>query len=164
MPKDNSKRSEDVRAPAKWSFWLQWVVVTAVVWAALFGLAESVSEGEALYESWHMEMDSIAIARRVIQMFWVAGLPVGLAQWLVLRQRVSRSAWWILASGAGWIADLRRTLIGRVVHPAKGENRKEHIFPAHVERGGPGKAATEQPSLSSSFPRSRTRAGMVEPN
>ena len=33
----------------------------------------------------------------------LAGLVVGIMQWLVLRQQVSRSGWWVLASTVGWI-------------------------------------------------------------
>ena len=31
-----------------------------------------------------------------------AGVAIGLAQWLVLRGRLPRAGWWILASVVGW--------------------------------------------------------------
>jgi len=34
------------------------------------------------------------------------GLAIGVAQWLVTARRLSASAWWILAYGAGWSAGL----------------------------------------------------------
>jgi len=36
----------------------------------------------------------------------VCGSVVGIAQWIVLRKRASRSAWWILASAVGWAMGL----------------------------------------------------------
>ena len=37
-------------------------------------------------------------------LFALAGATIGFGQWLALRKILPRSAWWILASGAGWLA------------------------------------------------------------
>jgi len=42
----------------------------------------------------------------VALLFVSVGATTGLAQWLVLRQRVSRAGWWVLASVLGWGAVL----------------------------------------------------------
>lgn len=34
----------------------------------------------------------------------IAGVFCGIAQWLILRRRVNRAGWWILASAVGWLA------------------------------------------------------------
>jgi hypothetical protein len=35
---------------------------------------------------------------------FAVGIPVGLAQWIVLRKKLERAEWWIPASAAGWAA------------------------------------------------------------
>ena len=35
--------------------------------------------------------------------FIVLGLSIGVGQWLLLRRRLSRAGWWIVASVAGWV-------------------------------------------------------------
>jgi hypothetical protein len=60
-----------------WTLWLQWLVVTALGW---------VLGGVLLPE--------LALV--------AAGLMIGTLQWVVLRQRIPQTAWWILASVVGW--------------------------------------------------------------
>jgi Na+(H+)/acetate symporter ActP len=43
-----------------------------------------------------------AINRNQIIAGGIAGLIVGIAQWLVLRRYVRHAAWWIIANGIGW--------------------------------------------------------------
>ncbi len=47
----------------------------------------------------------------------VAGAVLGTAQWLILRKRVQRSGWWVLASGLGWAVGW---MVGGVVGPVAG--------------------------------------------
>lgn len=60
-----------------WTLWLQWLAVTALGW--LLG-------GVLLPEPASV----------------IAGLVIGVLQWVVLRQRLPQAGWWILASAAGW--------------------------------------------------------------
>ena len=60
-----------------WTLWTQWLMVTALGW---------VLGGFLLPE--------LTLV--------VAGLVIGGLQWVVLRQRVPQTGWWILASAAGW--------------------------------------------------------------
>jgi hypothetical protein len=46
------------------------------------------------------------------------GLPIGVMQWLVLRQHLSHTAWWVLASTLGWA--LGWLLVGAAIPPEVG--------------------------------------------
>ena len=73
---------------ADWWFWIKWVLVSAVGGAV--GLVVGVSVGEAVGEA----MGAFA----GLAVGWAL---VGTAQWIVLRKRVCRSGWWVLASAVG---------------------------------------------------------------
>jgi hypothetical protein len=60
-----------------WAFWLQWLAVTTLGW--LLG-------GVLLPE--------LALV--------AAGCVIGVLQWVVLRQRLPQTGWWVLASAVGW--------------------------------------------------------------
>lgn len=60
-----------------WTLWLQWLAVTTLGW--LLG-------GVLLPE--------LALV--------AAGLVIGILQWVVLRQRLTQTGWWVLVSAAGW--------------------------------------------------------------
>lgn len=62
-----------------WALWLQWLVVTSLGW---------VLGGFLLPE---------------LALFSV-GLVIGILQWVVLRQYLRQSGWWILSSAVGWAA------------------------------------------------------------
>ena len=74
----------DTKPAFDWALWMKWILATTLGWA----LGWIVSE-------------------------FAVGLTVGLAQWLVLRDRLAQSRWWILASTAGWAAG--RALAGAVI-------------------------------------------------
>ena len=70
------------KAPVSWRFWLWWVLASTVGWAVGGGLSGSLGS---------------------IQVGYVGGMTVGAAgagmlQWLVLRQRIDRAGWWVLAT------------------------------------------------------------------
>ena len=71
------------RAQVGWGFWLWWVLATFV------GSAVGVV---------------VAVLGPVLGAVGLAGARV--MQWLVLRQQLSRSGWWILASSVGLAATL----------------------------------------------------------
>jgi hypothetical protein len=68
------------------TLWLEWVIATTVGWVV----------GFAICEAFKAFLDSIQADGVVI------GLSVGIAQWLVLRGRIGRAAWWILATVIGF--------------------------------------------------------------
>ena len=70
------------RTPVDWRLWLQWMLASTVGWAVGGGLSGSLGS---------------------IQVGYVGGMTVGatgagVLQWLVLRQRIARAGWWVLAT------------------------------------------------------------------
>lgn len=59
-----------------WKLWLQWILATTLGW--LVGSA-------------------------FLPLEYVAGLGMGVAQWLVLRPLYPNTSWWILLSTGGWM-------------------------------------------------------------
>jgi hypothetical protein len=67
-----------------------WVLATTAGW--ILGLILSTFPG---WLGWTVSND-------VDLLFILMGLSIGLAQWLVLRKRVSRALWWVAATLFGW--------------------------------------------------------------
>ena len=70
------------RTTVDWRWWFWWVLASTVGWAVGGGLSGSLGS---------------------IQVGYVGGMTVGAAgagmlQWLVLRQRIDRAGWWVLAT------------------------------------------------------------------
>jgi hypothetical protein len=78
-----------------------WIVATALGWP--LGIAV-VYLGYAIWP--------IALSANSPWSATLVGAVVGLAQWLVLRQRVLRAGWWVPASALGW--GLVRLIAGEV--------------------------------------------------
>lgn len=91
-PESAADASPAPRASFDWAVWLQWVLVTTVGW--MLGLALGGEIG--------------------------VGVFVGLAQWVVLRRYFLQAWWWILASGAGWLAGWAIITSGLLVTPGGG--------------------------------------------
>jgi hypothetical protein len=68
---------------------LRWVIVSGV------GLAVGLALGLGLIGT---ETAGMALVYRAV----ITGLVIGLAQWLLLRDYVPLSGWWILVIGAAW--------------------------------------------------------------
>lgn len=47
---------------------------------------------------------SVVVLSNALLIYATAGLLIGIAQWLVLRNRVPRAGWWIAASALGYVA------------------------------------------------------------
>jgi hypothetical protein len=77
-----------------WTLWLQWLVATAIGWAAGEAVASFVPEDTILLGTIHTAL---------------IGLVLGTMQWLILRRHIEMAARWILA-----------TLIGSAVGGAVG--------------------------------------------
>ena len=82
-----------------WSFWLQWVAASLVGLAVGAGLLLALSKGMG------------GPPHKAI-MGSVVGGTVGTLQWLVLRRRGIRSAWWVAASIIAWGVGAPAELIG----------------------------------------------------
>jgi hypothetical protein len=75
-----------------------WMPATAIGWLLgvilIFGWIRTVTHfwtAAAIYQSWAID-----------PMFVVLGMSVGVGQWLLLRQRLPRAGWWIVANAVGW--------------------------------------------------------------
>ena len=89
-----------------WNFWMWWVAFTAVASTACFviiGLAffwlnlPFAEKSEALQPTFIDQVTGSLF-------FALAGAAIACGQWLALRMIMPRSARWILAGGAGWLA------------------------------------------------------------
>ena len=80
------------RTTIDWVIWTQWVLATTVGW--ILGLVLGGEMG--------------------------IGAFIGITQWLVLRRYFSGAGWWVLASGAGWIAGWFLITSGLIVPPGAG--------------------------------------------
>lgn len=78
-----------------------WIVATALGWP--LGIAV-VYLGYAI---WPVVLNANSTWSAML-----IGAVTGLAQWLVLRRRVPRAGWWVLASALGW--GLARLIVGEV--------------------------------------------------
>jgi hypothetical protein len=83
------------RSQVGWGFWLGWVVASTVGW--FVGLIMMYIIGFLMAESFDIEWLTD------LYMGIMLGIGVGVLQWLVLRRRVSRAGWWVLASAAGFV-------------------------------------------------------------
>ena len=73
----------------EWGFGLRWVLATSVGWVVGFAACETL---KAIAEFLaHPPTDGAVI-----------GIFIGIAQWLVLKGRIHRAGWWILASIIGF--------------------------------------------------------------
>ena len=72
-----------------------WIAATALGWSLAF------IGGDLLYRTLYTTLDVDSIWFETL-MTALAGGSMGLAQWLVLHQRVRHAAWWILANVLGW--------------------------------------------------------------
>ena len=92
-----------------------WIAGTTLGW--LLGLIAD----RVLYRTLYGTLDVSAIWFETL-MTALAGGAMGLAQWLVLRQRVRHAAWWILANVLSWgvVGWGAATLSNQMVIPAVG--------------------------------------------
>jgi len=71
----------------EWGFGLRWVLATTVGWVVGFAICEA-------FEAFLGPFTVVEGA--------VIGISVGIGQWLVLKGRINRAGWWILASIIGF--------------------------------------------------------------
>jgi hypothetical protein len=81
-----------------WRFWLTWIVASTAAILLAFGMLYAL----------------VFLAKAVVPgvnedrllgplIFPVLATVLGASQWLVLRRRIPRSGWWVLATGAGML-------------------------------------------------------------
>jgi len=89
--------------------------------ATTFGWSLGLIGGRFLYRTLYDTLDVSAIWFEIL-MTALAGGAMGVAQWLVLRQRVRHAVWWILANILGWgiVGWGAATLSNQMVIPAVG--------------------------------------------
>ncbi len=89
-----------------WRFWLQWTIVNTIGWGAglAFGFAMVSRYGEAIGRALSPSSDSgLALVGAMVGTMTV---PVGILQWIVLRQHYDLAGRWVLASTIGWVIGL----------------------------------------------------------
>jgi hypothetical protein len=93
-----------VSIPAILNLWIQWTLVSAVGGALsnlyIFRYLFSVIRGIEVVDARAVN-EVIAVLYGML--FFQYGLPLGIAQWLVLRRRLSRSGVWISRTAVGWL-------------------------------------------------------------
>ena len=91
------------RARVGWGFWLWWVLASSAGLAVAFPVAFAVLRGVI-----GVGAVGFAVAGAVI------GASLGIAQWLVLRRRVSWAGWWVLASSVGFAVGIAVSIAVRM--------------------------------------------------
>jgi hypothetical protein len=101
------------RTQVGWRFWFVWVFANSLALAAVglmggYGYAmifTILMYGRHNYDPVlgivHQHYDPSLFVVAVVVGGVLVGASLGVAQWLLLRQRLSRAAWWILASAVG---------------------------------------------------------------
>ena len=74
-----------------WGWWLFWVMANLAGWAVLGWVTAGFTTG-----GW---AETLSLSPLVLFLSWV--VP-GVLQWLVLRRKVSRAGWWVLATTVGY--------------------------------------------------------------
>ena len=111
------------RAQVGWGFWLLWVLASTGGW--LFGFFVGWFGGYAV-EGILPNYGSAAVVAAL-------GAGVGIWQWFVLRRRVSRSGWWVLASILGLAV---AAVVGTAVALARGYSAIPENFAVVAGVGG----------------------------
>jgi hypothetical protein len=79
-----------------WVFWLSWVVAsTAAILLASAIIYASIFIAKAVFPGTNEDRLMGGL------MFPILGTVLGALQWLVLRARIPKSGWWVLATGVG---------------------------------------------------------------
>ena len=79
-----------------------WVLATLLSSAVVGGLIVAVGlvGGKAWDATWSANPGRVVVGLAGMGLF---GTVLGALQWLVLRRRIARAGWWVLAGGVGWI-------------------------------------------------------------
>ena len=79
-----------------------WVLATALASAGVGALIVAVgsSGGRGWNVTWSADPGRVVVGLAGMSLF---GTVLGTLQWLVLRRRIARAGWWVLAGGMGWI-------------------------------------------------------------
>ncbi len=86
-----------------WRFWLLWMLASiggVVVYISAMSWLSFIFRTVTLVPSWEIGLTVIAVGQMAL------GAAIGLAQWLVLRKRLARMGWWVLATVVGYSAGI----------------------------------------------------------
>jgi hypothetical protein len=103
--KGGQKANDETNAKAKfprlergeWWFWIKWVLVSSLG-EGVYQFVPCVA-GQAL----SLMGEEVTALLAVLGLRLVGALVFATAQWLVLRKRVYRSGWWVLAGAVGFV-------------------------------------------------------------
>jgi hypothetical protein len=86
---------------------LQWLVLRRRVSGAGWWILASTAGGygiiQAGFEGFSQSLESYGLLLSFTGVVALGGAVTGILQWLVLRGKVSRAGWWVLASTVGWV-------------------------------------------------------------
>jgi hypothetical protein len=101
---------------AEWQFWIAWVLTSVVGYVVVYAVAYVVAEVVYGYVFWAVAYAGL-------------GAVVGTGQWLILRKRVERSGWWVLASVVGYaVGPAVGPVVFRAVTGAAPDAESEYVF------------------------------------
>ena len=80
---------------------LQWLVLRRRITGAGWWVLASAAAGAVIFQG-DLESLSFGLPLRFTGIVALGGAVAGILQWLVLRGKVSRAGWWVLASTVGW--------------------------------------------------------------
>ena len=102
-----------------------WILTSALGFAMVFGISGTARPNE----------NPAMIGIRMAVAF---GLVVGALQWIILRQKVARAGWWVLANILGLLAGERGFPISIAISAATGNNNLNALIVALVFPAGYG--------------------------
>lgn len=136
---------EETKYSFNWTAWVTWVLITTIGWLIgwvflgelWIGLALGAGQWLLLrsrldHDYWWIPASLVGWAighLAVLNLVPVdlrewAGLPIGLtlgvAQWIVLRDEMPHSIWWIVVNGLGWLLAMTGVLGGSLVGAVAG--------------------------------------------
>lgn len=98
-------RSNLKLADVGWLFWLKWAIGSSLSWIVVFALSFFTigTIVETLWGDPETVFSEPVFATLLGMIFALSFTAMGSVQWLLLRQKIERSGWWIPASSLGGV-------------------------------------------------------------